>query len=105
MSDKDAGQRPPIDWVKSPNGVFEMYANMLHVTWTVDDVRLRLAQMVNSPAAQNPGKYAGMADERAAITFSWRMAKVLRNQLTLAIENCEKANGEIKIEMKLPPSY
>jgi hypothetical protein len=43
-------------------------------------------------------------EERAAITFPWRHAKLLRDQLTTIIEAFEKANGPIKLDPKLPTS-
>jgi hypothetical protein len=94
-----------LPWVKSPNGVIDVYANNIHVTWSIDDVRIRLSQVVTSPDTPNPGPtFSGVAEERAAITVSWRLAALLRNQLSSAIENYEKTNGPIKIDAKLPPS-
>ena len=107
MGDKDTDQskRPPMQWVESPQGIFEVYANMAHITWTVDDVRVRLAQMVTSSESRNPGgKYVGVAEERAAITLTWHNAKLFCKNLGAAIENFEKTNGEIKLDRKLPPS-
>jgi hypothetical protein len=99
---KDAKKLP---WVKSPNGVFEVYANNLHLTWSIDDVRIRLAQVVDNPETPDPGSsFRGAAEERAAITMSWRLAAMLRNQLSNAIENYEKTNGPININAKLAPS-
>jgi hypothetical protein len=56
MSDK--GISPPypvLRWIKSPDGICEVYANAVHVTWTQDDVRIRLGQLVNDPETPNPG--------------------------------------------------
>jgi hypothetical protein len=105
MAGKDAEQpRPPIAWVESSDGILEVYANMAHITWSLDDVRIRLAQLVTSPETRNPGpKYIGVAEERAAVTLTWRNAKIFRNQLIDVIENFEKTNGEIKVDLKLPP--
>ena len=105
MSDNETDQRPPLQWVESPDGIFEMYVNMAHVTWSVDDVRIRLAQMVASPDSRNPGpSYVAVVEERAAITLTWHNAKIFRDQLIGAIDNYEKTNGEIKMDLKLPPS-
>jgi hypothetical protein len=106
MSDNDTDQpRPPLQWVESPHGIFEIYANLAHITWSLDDVRIRLAQMVTSKETRTPGqKYIGVAEERAAVTLTWRNAKVFRDNLILAIENYEKTNGEIKTNIELPPS-
>lgn len=77
----------------------------MHVTWTQDDVRLRLAQVVDSPGTPNPGPgFLGVNEERAAVTFPWRHAKVLRDQLTTAIEQFEKINGPIRLDLRLPPN-
>jgi hypothetical protein len=97
--------RPPVRWVESPDGIFEVYANTAHITWSLDDIRVRLAQLVTSPETRDPGgeKYVGVAEERAAVTLSWRNAKIFRNNLSAAIDNFEKTNGEIKLDVKLPP--
>jgi hypothetical protein len=101
----NAQERPPIRWIEHPEGVFDVYANMAHLTWSLDDLRIRLAQLVTSPETRDPGtKYVGVAEERAAVTLTWRVAKILRDQLTAIIESFEKDNGEIKLEVKLPPS-
>jgi hypothetical protein len=69
----------------------------------VDDLRIRLAQVVNSPETPNPGVgFVGVNQERAAVTVSWRVAKALHADLGRAIENFEKANGPIKVDTKLP---
>src|SRR5580698_7881673 len=105
MSNKNASQLPQIKWIKSPNGITDVYANSIHITWSVDDIRIRLAQVVDSPETPNPGPdFRGASEERAALTISWRMAKALRDQLTGAIENFEKTNGPIKVDVKLPVS-
>ncbi|GAC1432330.1 MAG: hypothetical protein NVS1B11_10850 [Terriglobales bacterium] len=38
--------KKPIPWVKSPDGVFEAYSNMTHIVWSLDDVRVRLGQII-----------------------------------------------------------
>ena len=103
MSDKDA--KPPMKWIESPDGVCEIYANTLHTTWSLDDVRIRLAQLVDSPETPNPGPdFLGAAEERAAVTLSWRNAKVLRDELSGVIENYERTNGPIRLDVKMPSS-
>lgn len=97
--------RPPAQWIKSPHGVCEVYANEVHLMWSLDDVRIRVGQLINSPETPNPGKnFLAAVEERAAITFSWRAAKAIRDKLTSAIENYEKTNGEIDLNVKLPPA-
>jgi hypothetical protein len=104
MPDKEEEQKPKIHWAESPDGIFEVYANMLHITWSLDDVRIRLAQLVTSPKTRDPGdKYVGIAEERAAVSISWRVAKILRDGLSSVIDRYEKTNAEIKLDVKLPP--
>jgi hypothetical protein len=104
MSANEAPQ-PGMSWVKSPSGIAEIYTNRIHATWSVDDVRMRLGQVVDSPQTPNPGTgFQGAIEERAAITFSWRNAKLLRDQLALMIESYEAVNGEINVNIELPPS-
>ena len=104
MSDKEV--KPPTpEWIKSPDGVLEVYANNIHVTWSLDDVRVRYAQTVSSPKTPNPSlEQLSAFEERAAITVSWRIAKILRDQLTKVIDHYEQVNGQIKTDIKLPPS-
>jgi len=105
MSNTDQDQQPKLPWIKSPNGVIDIYTNSAHLTWSVDDVRIRLAQIIDNPETPNPGRgFRGAQEERAAVTFTWRVAKVLRDQLTKAIEAFEEVNGEIKVDVKLPDS-
>jgi hypothetical protein len=106
MNDSNTDQpKKQMQWIESADGVFEVYANLMHITWSVDDVRIRLAQMVNSPETPNPGEgFQGVAQERAAVTFSWRGAKILRDELISAIENFEATNGPINVDIRLPGS-
>jgi hypothetical protein len=92
-------------WIRSEDGISEIYANMSHITWTLDDVRIRLAQLVAHPEGLNPGReYKVVAEERAAVTFTWRAAVLLRDQLIMLIQSYEKTNGPIKVDVKLPPA-
>jgi len=97
--------KKPIPWVKSPDGVFEVYANMTHLVWSLDDVRVRLGQIIDSPETPNPGEgFLAVSEERAAVTFSWRGAKFFRNQLSAIIDSYEQVNGEINLDVVLAPS-
>lgn len=96
---------PTTQWIESPDGVAQVYANNIHVNWSLDDVRVRYAQVVNSPQTPNPGlEQLSAFEERAAVTLSWRVAKALRDQLTRVIDHYEAVNGQIKTDVKLPPS-
>jgi hypothetical protein len=105
MSESEKPAVPDIPWVVSSKGVVEIYTNQVHATWTKDDIRIRLAQIVENPDHPNPGaSFRAINEERAAVTFSWRAAKILRNQLTQLVESYEKVNGEININVTLPPA-
>ena len=97
-------KKPPIQWVISPSGTHEYYANMVHLMWSLDDVRFRIGQLVESPDASDPGpNFRAVAQESAAVTVSWRNAKLLRDQLIQLVEAYENANGEIKVDVALAP--
>lgn len=97
-------ERKRLVWIKPPSDICEFYANLIHVVWSLDDVRIRFAQIVPHPTTLDPGpSLRGAAEERGAVTLSWRVAKVLRNQLTKLIDNYEQANGEINLNVNLPP--
>lgn len=104
MSDQDADTpKKKIQWEKAQSGIVDVYANMLHVTWTIDDVRIRFAQMVTSSETRTPSsEYVGVAEERAGVTLSWRVARFLRDALISAIDKYETTNGEIRADLKLP---
>jgi hypothetical protein len=107
MSDQKVEQptQPVISWIKSPDGVREVYANLVHLVWSLDDIRIRVAQMVESAETRNPGEpFLPAAEERAVVTLPWRCAKILGEQLTAAVKNFEQSNGPIKTDLKLPPS-
>ncbi len=94
-----------MQWVPAPEGVKEIYANLTTIQWSLDDVRVRLAQMVNSPETPNPGgNLVAIAQERAAVTVSWRGAKIFATNLQKAIESYERVNGEIVVDLTLPKS-
>jgi hypothetical protein len=96
-------ERPLIPWIKPSSGeVDEIYANLLTLQWTLDDVRMRFAQLVNDPNEPSPGKtFVPVGHERASVTLSWRNAKVLRDSLSELIANYESLNGEILSDVKL----
>jgi hypothetical protein len=97
---EDKKQEAP--WMKSVDGVVEVYANNIHLVWTLDDVRIRLAQLVDNPEKPAPTSgFNGANVERAAVTMPWRTAKMLRDQLTKIISAHESVNGEIKVDVKL----
>ena len=105
MSATEEHQKDLLPWVRSSQGIVEIYANNMHITWSKDDMRIRLSQVITDPGTPNPGEESrGIYEERAAVTFTWRGAKILRDQLTRAIAGYEAVNGEIKTDIMLPPS-
>jgi len=99
MSDE---KKPPVSWITPPSGAPEYYANMLRLLWTLDDVRFKIGQLVDNPDTQSDEKV--IARTSAAITLSWRNAKLLRNDLIDLINSYEKVNGEISTSIVLAPN-
>lgn len=93
-----------IKWIKSPDGVFDAYANQVHINWSLDDVRLRFAQIGPINDAGPGEKLTPVNVEKAWITISWRNAKLLREHLSKIISNYETVNGEINLSPVLAPS-
>ena len=85
---------PTIQWIPSPDGICEIYSNILYVNWTLWDLRFRLGHIVADPSKQ-PGGANWTIMERAAVTMPWGQAKYLRDLLNDCIQRYEKANGEI----------
>jgi hypothetical protein len=105
MTENNSEPKKAPEWIKPEDGVFDVYANTAHMTWSLDDVRVRFAQLIESPETPNPGdQFVGVAEERVAVTFSWRNAVVFRDALNRVIESYEKTNGPIRTDIKLPPS-
>lgn len=98
-------EKPSIAWVRSPNGIVEIYANLAHITWSLDDVRVRLGILVPSAETLSPGKdFRSVVEEKAAVTISWRSAKILALEFARLIQSYEKVNGEINVKPTLTPS-
>ena len=91
-------EKPNFPFVPSEDGIFEIYSNLIDANWTLYDIRLRFAQIVPNPIGSET---QWRADERAAVTFSWPQAKVLRDILIDLVKKFEETNGEIK-PLKLP---
>ena len=93
--------RVPLE--EPEDGVFEAYANLVNMNWTLTDVRLRFAELIQVPDDERPnwGNQHGVILERAAITMPWLQAKALRDMLDGIVKNYEIINGELK-PPKLP---
>lgn len=87
-------------WVKSKEPKPDFYANYMHVSWTLFDVRFTLGQLV--PAELGESKDF-VIQEQGNVTVAWPEAKVLRDILIGLVESYEKTNGEIK-PLKIAPS-
>ncbi|MGO4883341.1 MAG: DUF3467 domain-containing protein [Bryobacteraceae bacterium] len=85
------------------DGIFETYANVVNMNWTLTDVRLRFSQLLQVADEDRPNweNQHGILLERAAITIPWIQAKTLRDSLDGIIKNYEAINGELKLP-KLP---
>jgi len=85
------------------DGVFETYSNVVNMNWTLHDLRLRFAELIQVPDEDRPNweNQHGVIMERAAITIPWHQAKVLRDMLNGVIRSYEELNGELK-PLKLP---
>jgi Protein of unknown function (DUF3467) len=93
--------KTPIEYPE--DGIFEAYSNVVNMNWTLHDVRLRFAELIQVPDDDRPNweNQHGVLMERAAITMPWHQAKYLRDLLDGVIRNYEVLNGELK-EIKLP---
>jgi hypothetical protein len=97
-----------LDFSKIPleepeDGVFEAYANVVNMNWTLYDIRIRFSELIQVPDEDRPTweNQHGIVLERAAVTIPWHQAKHLRNMLDGVIKNYEEINGELK-PIKLP---
>jgi hypothetical protein len=98
-------KKPPIQWVEPPEGVTEYYANMVNLLWSLDDVRFKIGQLVDPSEKAAPGaNFRPVALASAAVTLSWRNAKLLRDDLIALVNSYEKVNGEIVTSIVLAPS-
>jgi hypothetical protein len=91
----------PIEYPE--DGVFETYANVVNMNWTLTDVRLRFSQLIQVPDDDRPNweNQHNVVLERAAISVPWIQAKILHDMLAGVIRNYEELNGELKVA-KLP---
>jgi hypothetical protein len=85
------------------DGVFQGYANVVNLNWTLTDVRIRFSELIQVPDEDRPTweNQHGILLERAALTIPWYQAKALRDLLDGVIKNYETINGELK-PLKLP---
>jgi len=85
------------------SGISETFSNVVNMNWTLTDVRIRFAQLLQVPDDDRPTweNQHGILLERVAVTIPWHVAKILRDNLDGIIKNYEEINGELKAP-KLP---
>ena len=85
------------------DGVFAAYSNLVNVDWTLYDIRIRFAELIQVPNEESPtwAKQHTIMLERVTVTLPWHQAKNLCNILAGVIQNYEALNGELK-PIKLP---
>jgi len=85
------------------DGVFQAYAKVVNLNWTLTDVRIRFSELMQVPDEDRPNweNQHGIPLERASLTIPWLQAKSLRDMLDGLIKNYEEINGELK-PLKLP---
>ena len=97
------GDLSKIPLEEPEDGVFGAYANVVNMNWTLTDVRIRFAELIQVPDEDRPNweNQHGVLLERAAVTIPWHQAKSLRDMLDGIVKNYEEINGELK-PLKLP---
>jgi hypothetical protein len=84
-------------------GLFTAYSNVVNMDWTLYDLRLRFAELMQVPNDESPSwvNQHGVLLERVAVRLPWHQAKALRDMLDGVIRNYEAINGELK-PIRLP---
>jgi hypothetical protein len=80
------------------DGLFTAYSNVVNLDWTLYDIRLRFAELMQVPNDESPSwnNQHGILLERVAVRLPWHQAKALRDMLDGVIRNYESVNGELK---------
>ena len=90
--------------IEPEEGAFETYANVINLSWTLTDVRIRFGELVQQPIEGTRGTWTDQETailERAMITVPWQQAKFLATGLSALLKKYEELNGEIGI-LRLP---
>ena len=103
---------PNIDLSATPleepeDGAFATYANVINMDWTLYDLRIRFAELMQVPTGDSPTwkTQQSILLEKALITIPWHQAKALRDMLDGVVRNYESANGELRqIALALAPA-
>ncbi len=92
--------KPNFPFVRTEEGIFQVYSNFIDAAWTLFDVTIRFAQIAPAPPGSD---HPFDAEESARITVAWPEAKILAHILSDLVRRYEETNGEIK-PLKLTPS-
>jgi hypothetical protein len=87
-------------FVRTEEGIFQVYSNFIDAAWTLFDVTIRFAQIAPTPPGSD---HKFEAEESARVTIAWPEAKILATMMTDLVRRFEEINGEIK-PLKLTPS-
>jgi DNA-binding FadR family transcriptional regulator len=79
-------------------GLLTAYSNVVNLDWTLYDIRLRFAELMQVPNDESPTwiNQHSVLLERVAVRLPWHQAKALRDMLDGVIRNYEAVNGELK---------
>jgi hypothetical protein len=80
-----------FEWIASKSPIPEIYTNYMHLSWSLQDVRILFGQL--KPEFGNSNNF--IVEERGAINLSWGQAKQLSDNLIGLIKKYEEANGDI----------
>jgi len=95
--------KAPLEYPE--DGIYYAYGNIVNMNWTLTDVQIRFAELVQVPNDDSPTweNQHGILLERVSVTIPWYQAKVLRDLLAGVIKNYEELNGELKQPLLAPP--
>jgi hypothetical protein len=93
MSDEKEPQKlQNFLWKAIPSSP-KIYSNMLHVGWTLDDVRITFGAI----KAEDIDRGSYVTEEQGSAVIGWRQAKTLRDVLNRLVDAYEAKNGEIRV--------
>jgi hypothetical protein len=80
-----------FEWTDSSGSIPEIYTNYVHLSWTLDDVRILFGIL----KPKGGGNKEFSSEARGAVTMSWRQAKALSEMLANVVNKYEEKNGAI----------
>jgi len=96
---EDTKQPPSWKYCQPKEGINEYYANHIQVFWSGVDVTLIFGELTHS--SENLTNNILEIENRAKVTVSWSVAKLIAASLSEAVSKYEAKNGEVK----LPAAY